>query len=87
MFDESLQQDSALVKPPYNVKIVQRYGKRGKKGTEKRGLPPLFNEILGYHAFMPRIARIIIEDIPYHVTQRGNRRQDVFGLSVYIRRL
>ena len=24
------------------------------------------------------IARIIIEDIPYHVTQRGNRRQDVF---------
>jgi len=27
---------------------------------------------------MPRIARNIIPDIPYHVTQRGNRRQDVF---------
>ncbi len=27
---------------------------------------------------MPRTARIVITDIPYHVTQRGNRRQDVF---------
>lgn len=27
---------------------------------------------------MPRIARAIIPNIPYHVTQRGNRRQDVF---------
>jgi putative transposase len=27
---------------------------------------------------MPRIARIIIPDVPYHVTQRGNNRQDVF---------
>ena len=27
---------------------------------------------------MPRMARTIIPDIPYHVTQRGNRRQDVF---------
>jgi putative transposase len=27
---------------------------------------------------MPRIARIVVPDIPHHVTQRGNRRQDVF---------
>lgn len=27
---------------------------------------------------MPRIARAVIEGIPYHVTQRGNRREDVF---------
>ncbi len=29
-------------------------------------------------AVMPRIARIIIPDIPHHITQRGNNRQDVF---------
>ncbi len=27
---------------------------------------------------MPRIARIVIPDVAYHVTQRGNNRQDVF---------
>ncbi len=27
---------------------------------------------------MSRIARIVIEGIPYHVTQRGNARQQVF---------
>jgi putative transposase len=27
---------------------------------------------------MPRIARIVIPDVLYHVTQRGNNRQDVF---------
>ena len=27
---------------------------------------------------MPRIARIVIPEVPYHVTQRGNNRQDVF---------
>lgn len=27
---------------------------------------------------MPRVARIVIPDIPYHITQRGNRREDVF---------
>ena len=27
---------------------------------------------------MPRIARIVIPDVPYHVTQRGNNREDVF---------
>lgn len=27
---------------------------------------------------MPRAARIVIPDIPYHVTQCGNRRQPVF---------
>jgi putative transposase len=27
---------------------------------------------------MPRIARLVIPGIPYHITTRGNRRQDVF---------
>jgi len=27
---------------------------------------------------MPRIARIVIPEVPYHLTQRGNNRQDVF---------
>jgi len=27
---------------------------------------------------MPRTARIVIPDLPYHITQRGNYRQDVF---------
>ncbi|MEW6618457.1 MAG: transposase [bacterium] len=27
---------------------------------------------------MPRVARIMIENIPYHVPQRGNRREDIF---------
>jgi len=27
---------------------------------------------------MPRIARIVVPDVPYHVTQRGNRQGDVF---------
>lgn len=28
---------------------------------------------------MSRIARIVLEDIPYHITQRGNGRQQVFS--------
>jgi hypothetical protein len=27
---------------------------------------------------MPRLARIVVPDIPHHVTQRGANRQDVF---------
>ena len=27
---------------------------------------------------MARIARVVIPDLPYHVTQRGNRRQQTF---------
>lgn len=27
---------------------------------------------------MPRIARIVIPEAPYHITQRGNNRQDIF---------
>jgi putative transposase len=27
---------------------------------------------------MSRIARIVLEDVPYHITQRGNARQQVF---------
>jgi len=27
---------------------------------------------------MPRLARIVMRDVPHHVTQRGNRREEVF---------
>ena len=27
---------------------------------------------------MPRLARVVIPNLPYHITQRGNRRDDVF---------
>jgi putative transposase len=27
---------------------------------------------------MSRTARIVIPDVPYHITQRGNNRQDIF---------
>jgi putative transposase len=27
---------------------------------------------------MPRVARVVVPGLPYHVTQRGNNRQDVF---------
>jgi len=27
---------------------------------------------------MPRVARKVIEDIPHHITQRGNNKQDIF---------
>lgn len=27
---------------------------------------------------MPRLARVVVPNIPYHITQRGNRREDVF---------
>lgn len=33
---------------------------------------------LCYALFMPRVARIVIPDVPYHITQRGNRREKVF---------
>jgi putative transposase len=40
---------------------------------------------------MPRIARVVVPDAPHHVTQRGNRREDVFFCEadrhVYLRYL
>jgi len=30
---------------------------------------------------MARLARVVIPDIPHHVTQRGNRRQATFFLD------
>jgi putative transposase len=27
---------------------------------------------------MPRLARTVVVDVPHHITQRGNNRQDVF---------
>lgn len=40
---------------------------------------------------MPRIPRVVAPDAPHHVTQRGNRREDVFfsdgDPGVYLRLL
>jgi putative transposase len=30
---------------------------------------------------MPRVARIVVPDLPHHLTQRGNNRQDVFFID------
>lgn len=30
---------------------------------------------------MPRVARIVVLDVPHHITQRGNNRQDVFFVA------
>jgi putative transposase len=30
---------------------------------------------------MPRVARTVVTNVPYHVTQRGNRKQDIFFSS------
>lgn len=27
---------------------------------------------------MPRVARVVFKGIPHHITQRGNRREEVF---------
>ena len=27
---------------------------------------------------IPRIARVVVPETPHHITQRGNRRQEVF---------
>jgi putative transposase len=32
-------------------------------------------------AVMPRIARIVLKDVPHHITQRGNNQQDVFFVA------
>jgi len=40
----------------------------------KKGSDPFFC----YNFLVPRIPRIVIPDIPYHITQRGNNGQDVF---------
>jgi putative transposase len=46
----------------------------------KRCLSPFIDEQPQqvYNSRMPRTARTVIPGLPYHVTQRGNRRQDVF---------
>ena len=31
-----------------------------------------------FSGIMPRTARIVVPDVPHHITQRGNNRQDVF---------
>jgi len=31
---------------------------------------------------MPRLARTVCAQVPHHITQRGNRREDVLSYSV-----
>ena len=31
-----------------------------------------------YSRYMPRLARTVIAHVPHHITQRGNRREDIF---------
>jgi hypothetical protein len=40
----------------------------------------LFDKMLSYLILivMPRVARIVIPNVPHHITQRGNNKQDVF---------
>jgi REP element-mobilizing transposase RayT len=45
-------------------------------GISNEVLVDLASIIIG--AFMPRIARVVIPGIPHHITQRGNRRQNMF---------
>lgn len=39
---------------------------------------PICGEVTGAHTLMPRIARVVAPDVPHHVTQRGNHRQETF---------
>ena len=34
-----------------------------------------------YTSLMPRLARTVFAGLPHHITQRGNRREDVFFLD------
>jgi len=31
-----------------------------------------------YYRHMPRTARIVVPEVPHHITQRGNHKQDIF---------
>jgi|WetSurMetagenome_2_1015567.scaffolds.fasta_scaffold08232_4 putative transposase len=42
------------------------------------GSVPIFPNLWSACFPMPRIARVVIPGIPHHITQRGNRRQNVF---------
>jgi putative transposase len=37
-----------------------------------------FHATICQHAFMVRLARVVVPGIPHHVTQRGNRREPIF---------
>ena len=48
---------------------------------EKLGTVTVFvtpGRVQGTLQAMPRVARIVIENVPHYITQRGNNRQDVF---------
>ena len=33
-----------------------------------------------YFPYMSRLARMVVPDLPHHVTQRGNRREPIFSI-------
>ena len=45
---------------------------------EKGMLPFIFSANLCCPVRMPRLARTVFASLPHHITQRGNRREDVF---------
>lgn len=67
---------------PKNQKEPERknQGQRKKNQGQRTQIPfPLrILKCWTHYSDMPRIRRIAIEEIPYHITQRGNARQQVF---------
>ena len=47
------------------------------KGKLLKGTLPFYKEVI-YNPKMPRQARTVFAGVPHHITQRGNRREDVF---------
>ena len=47
---------------------------------EKRGQVHFIDRLTltCYNPSMPRTARIVLPNVPHHITSRGNRQQDVF---------
>jgi putative transposase len=50
----------------------------GSNSGEKKGDAHLSLGFFGRPRGMPRLARQVFSGVPHHVTQRGNRRENVF---------
>ena len=46
--------------------------------NNQEGQTPYYFYICKKKIFMPRIARVVVPGAPYHVTQRGNYKQNIF---------
>jgi len=45
---------------------------------KKKGDASLFQDSYAWGLPMPRLARSVFAMVPHHITQRGNRREDIF---------